>query len=569
MKKKLATLMAFCLILGGTGCDISALLGGGSSQESTQSEDSSVVESTDGLAYEQLLDKQAVKPIEAGATVTYTIDKELGDRNYMKLGYAADVDLYGEFVYSDLANPEKTVQECFYLEAGQTEFKQFLDAYRPNGIGLFEKRLQSITLKNITKKSGTVALNSVSVSDRDIPEFEREIYLERGGLKIGVDLALGGSITFVARTEYQGQTVDEILTQDGKIKYGINAKAEPGATLISSEANLVTIYDPGRQIQQSYYAEVGGSDDEATGANGYQRGYCFTDSSEGDWWSYNPVQAGDCADNPAQLIDYEMKNNEIYIKARPLDWGKGYASKWAGQYEKKARELGITVDDLGLVEGGVTTKSYMENWYTIKGNMLYVDNEFICWEGFTDMENIRMRTNEIPAFFPVHTLHTFVTYTGLKPWGGDTVSLFRATNPSSHSGGGNTQSASEDWFAWVNDEDFGMGLYVPNVDYYSYSKIHASNSKDVDKNKGAFACPTVTTPELMFNKAVPTSDYTSCYVFNACYTASVVMGRMKAYIPMGYQYVLAVDKLDTMRSNFGEIHKSNVITNESLDLWRN
>ena len=411
-------------------------------------------------------------------------------------------------------------------------------------------------------------MNAVSVADRDVPEVECEIYLERGGLKVGVDLALGGSLTFVARTDYKGQTVDEILTKDGEIKYGINAKAEAGAELISSEANLVAIYDPGRQIQQSYYAEVGGTDDKATGANGYQRGFCFTDSSEGDWWSYNPVQAGDCADNPAQLIDYEVKNNEIYIKARPLDWGKGYANKWAGQYEKKARELGITVDDLGLVKGGVTAKSYMENWYTIKGDMLYVDNGFICWEDFTDMENILTRPNEMPAFFPTHTLNTFVTYTGLKPWGGDTISLFRRTNPPAHSVSGNSQKGAEDWFAWVNEEDFGMGLYVPNVDYYSYSKINASNSKDSPHNVGAFTCPTVSTPALMRNKHVPTSDYTSCYVFNASYTASVVKGRMKVYTPTSYQYVLAVDKLENMRSNFYAIHESGLITNQSFDVWR-
>jgi hypothetical protein len=37
---------------------------------------------------------------------------------------------------------------------------------------------------------------------------------------------------------------------------------------------------------------------------------------------------------------------------------------------------------------------------------------------------------------------------------------------------------------------------------------------------------------------------------------------------MGYQYVLAVDLLDTMRSNFYDIHHSNLITNDSLDVWR-
>lgn len=563
MKKKLLAMLTLCCMMGGAGCDLTALLGGGTESPS----DSLTAEVTEELQFKQLLGGQERKTLAVGETVTFAVDTELGDKNYMKLLYDSNVNLYGEFVYSDLADPTKVVEECFYLGTESTEFKQFLDAYRPNGIGLFEKHLKSITLTNVDTKPGIVTLNEVGVADRDIPEVECEVYLHRNGLKIGVDLALGGSITFVARTDFNGQTVDEIITADGRIKYGVNAKAESGAELITSEANLVTIYDPGRQIQQSYYAEVGGTDDRATGENGYQRGFCFTDSSEGDWWSYNPVQAGDCADNPAQLIDYEVKDNQIYVKARPLDWGKGYANKWKGQYERKAEELGITVDDLGLVEGGVTCQSYMENWYTIKGGMLYVDNNFVCWEPFTDMNKITNRTNEIPAFFPVHTLHTFVTYEGASPWSGEIGGLKVHKNPPSH-GSGNHVGVKESWFAWVNDDNFGMGLYVPNVDYYAYSKINPNDTVDGIHNGGAFTCPTVSNPELMKNKAQPTSNYTSCYVFNACYTAPVVMGRMKAYTPMGYQYVLAVDQLDTMRSNFYDIHNSGIITNESLNVWR-
>ena len=542
----------------------------GSLQDSSATEDvssDSVKEETTENQFEQLLDAQAAKTVALGETVSYTVNRDLNDRNYMKLVFNSDMNLYGEFVYSDLADATKVVKEPFFLEAAETEFKQFLDAYRPNGIGLFEKRLQSITLKNVGNAVGTVTLQEVSVSDRDVPETECEIYIEKNGLKIGADLALGGSLTFVARTEYQGETVDEIIDANGNVKYGVNAKSEEGATLISSEANLITIYDPGRQIQQSYYAEVGGTDAQKTGANGYDRGWCYTDSSEGDWWSYNPVQAGDCADNPAQLIDYEITNGQIYVKARPMDWGKGWKDEWAGKYEQKAQELG-SIEALGLVKGGVTTKSYVENWYTIRGGMLYVDNEFIDWNGFTDMDTVKARSCEIPAFFPVHTLHTFVTYTGLGPWGGDTVGLFRHKNPDSHAAGGQQQIGSEDWFAWVNDDDFGMGLYVPNTDYYAYSKINTSASIDNPKNMGARTCPTVSDPALLKNKPKPTSNYTACYVFNACYTAPVVLMTMREYETMRYQYVLVVDQLNNMRDKFYDLHESNLITNETLDAWR-
>ena len=155
MKRKWIAPLVLCFMLGGTACDFSALLGGTGSNNS-ELENSSVVENTNELAYEQLLDKQAVKTIAAGETVTYTVDKRLGDRNYVKLNYAAEVDLYGEFVYSDLENPDKVVQECFFLEAGDTEFRQFLDAYRPNGIGLLYTKYREAEFRRKPRDSRVV-----------------------------------------------------------------------------------------------------------------------------------------------------------------------------------------------------------------------------------------------------------------------------------------------------------------------------------------------------------------------------------------------------------------------------
>lgn len=565
MKKKLlAWLTLGIMAVSACGCDLSSLLGGGGNDSQTSSSSSSSVEET--VKVEQLLGAQARKTIAAEETVSYTVNKDLNDRNYMILGFSTNVNLYGEFVYSDLADAKKVVKEPFFVKAGDTEFKQFLDAYRPNGVGLFEKRLQEITLKNLEETAGEVILKDVSVSDRQIPEFEREIYLEKNGLKIGADLMFGGTLTFVGRTDFQGQTVDEIIDKEGNIKYGVDAKSEEGAKHLSSEVNLVTIFDPGRQIQQSYYAEVGGTDDQKTGANGYDRGWCYTDSAAGDWWSYNPVQAGDCADNPAQLIDYEVTNGQIYVKARPMDWGKGWQENWANEYEKKAQELG-GIEMLGLVKGGVTTKSYAENWYTIKGGLLYVDNKFVDWNGFTDMDKITPRLNETPAFFPVHTLHTFVTYTGISPWGGDTAGLYRHENPESR-GNGQQLKPMEDWIAWVNEDDFGMGLYVPNVDRCTYSKITQTASKDAPHNQGAYNAPMVTNPQYLMNKPKPTSNYTACYVRNACYTAPVVMMTMKEYVTVQYQYAIAVDTLTGMREKFYALHEIEAIKNDSFGVWR-
>ena len=156
MKKKFLAMLTLCCMMGGVGCDISALLGGGNVGNSNEP----TSEATGELQFKNILGAQAKKSLAVGETFTITVDQDLGERNYVKLNYKADVNLYGEFVYSDLKDPTKVVQECFYLEAADTEFKQFLDAYRPNGIGLFDKHLKSITLKNVDTKAGGVTITT-------------------------------------------------------------------------------------------------------------------------------------------------------------------------------------------------------------------------------------------------------------------------------------------------------------------------------------------------------------------------------------------------------------------------
>ena len=111
MKKKLVAVLTLCCMLSGAGCDFSALLGG----ESTDSISDATSETVEGLQYQKLLDAQAKKTLAVGETATFKVDEDLGDKNYMKLAYSANVNLYGEFVYSDLKDPTKVVQECFYL----------------------------------------------------------------------------------------------------------------------------------------------------------------------------------------------------------------------------------------------------------------------------------------------------------------------------------------------------------------------------------------------------------------------------------------------------------------------
>jgi hypothetical protein len=105
----------------------------------------------------------------------------------------------------------------------------------------------------------------------------RMIFLDNGEVRIGMDLALGGAVTF------------------------ISSKDHPG--------NIINSADLGRQIQMSHYSgpwpfEVG-------------------DKKPNPAWGglgWNPIQTGDCYMNPAKVIEHRDDGKELYIKCIPMQW---------------------------------------------------------------------------------------------------------------------------------------------------------------------------------------------------------------------------------------------------------
>ena len=124
----------------------------------------------------------------------------------------------------------------------------------------------------------------------------------------------------------------------------------------------------------------------------------------------------------------------------------------------------------------------------------------------------------------------------------------------------------EEWFAWVNDEGFGVGVYIPNTDTFASGRSEASVLAKNIQNKNAARSPLAN--EYRYNKPERTSDYTSCYVTNTCYTAPVVNWTMKSYVPMEYTYVVSVDYVGVMRQQFKDIYESGTLTNETLSSWK-
>ena len=257
--------------------------------------------------------------------------------------------------------------------------------------------------------------------------------------------------------------------------------------------NLVNQADTGRLIQQSYY--------------GVQQNAEYTPGKyNGTTWAYNPVQGGDVKGNHSRIIDIVVTEYSVYVKSQPLDWAK----------------------DNSL------TPSYMENTYTVYSDRIQVDNRFVDFSDWTH----RYCHQELPAFYTVSYLSRFTLYNGTKPWTDDTMSYRDDLGFWGDSTYYNDctfllkNSNTETWCAWTNPgDDFGIGLYVPNVDSYLAGRHAFNNSKE------------------------STNGATN-------YVAPVNTILLTSFEALEYSYLISTGSVEEMRATFKE-HKD-FATNESL-----
>lgn len=259
--------------------------------------------------------------------------------------------------------------------------------------------------------------------------------------------------------------------------------------------NLVNKADEGRLIQQSYYG--------TSAIPGVYEPGEFNNAK----WNYNPVQGGDKYGNDSRIIDVVATGTSIYIKAQPQDW---------------------SLD-------GAITPSYMENTFILHDDYIEVKNRFVDFSGWKHP----LTTQEIPAFYTVSYLDSFAWYDGSEPWTGGELSYRGDLNfwgdPLYADDCTFTlrQSNTESWCAWVNtDDNFGMGVYVPNADVLLAGRLSYDGTKDADQGPCGYVAPL---------KKI----------------------QLVSYEPLEYSYLLTTGSIEEIRATFTE-HKD-FTANECLD----
>ena len=481
----------------------------------------------DGVLYKNKTNETA--SLTVGQEIEFKIDKEVQSNNFLTMDLSTDCNLLGYIHYTKTEDPATAHQEKIYIEAGATDFSMFLDAFRIGAFGAYEKTIEKITLKNVDKEAGSVKVNQIDISNRTYNNQEM-LYTQNEYLKIGASLAAGGSLCHV---ESLGRDVVEYIDREGFVRIEENVdqdavKADMGK-IVTDQVNMVNVYDLGREIQQSFYAHVSEEDGYAPDDDILYEGH----------FSYNPVQAGSAGDNQSQIIDYHVDENGIYVKCRPQDW----------------------------FLRNTQTDSYMESTYTFnEDGTLRVTNRFVNFAGFKNMESAYFGGQETPAIYIVHPLNYFYceTASGVihdpKLLGAmDTQSKTSADHEviGDYHYTLRSQEVPNDWFAFVNEKKFGLGIYMPKMDSLVASRGYTSTYYLQGYNSEYNAD--------IYNLSV--KRIPSMYVSNYNYCCPSVIRQMVDYVPFEYTFALYVGTVSEMKDTFAELKKDKEIPNDGIEAW--
>ncbi|MBQ8762675.1 MAG: InlB B-repeat-containing protein [Clostridia bacterium] len=498
----------------------------------------------------------------AVANNEYTFNYTTSSFNRYEITYYSDSYVRGIITFDD-----DTTEEFFLEPSNSGRFASYIDNFLANASHIGVK---SIKFTCLNKEFGKVELYSLTTISAAVPTNSVQ-YFENEKYKVGIDLAFGGVISYIecleGATDGQGNVMAARYTgTDGNTytKVDYKDKLPAGAIDTVESVNLINTWDRGRYLQQSYY----GTDQPPFVMGDYN----------GVPWNYNPVQGGNLKSTitnnggeASKVIDYRITGSQIYVKTRPLDWGKNSVDY---------------ADDPAW-----NTPSYMEAWYTFttdgKG-LIQGTCRFVDYSGYPS----NTTTQEFPALYTVEPLNHFVynEVTEENAWAA-TQDEFKADAYSSDTTTTGAQNiaepdfwgvlpsynqynpdgpvdpdivAHENWAAFTASEDkdsFGIGIYSPGVTDIHYGCFVAKYDENQYKAKGEQGAE-ADGGYIVAKNAGTEGSYTHVENYrhastldpavemNTSYIAPINTLTFDSYTPITYTYYVSTGTADEIREDF-------------------
>jgi len=170
---------------------------------------------------------------------------------------------------------------------------------------------------------------------------------------------------------------------------------------------------------------------------------------------WNPIQSGDVAENSSKILDSKVTNDSIYIKCIPMHW------------------------PLDNVPG----ECYFESFVKLNENTVQVHGRIVNQR--PDKTQYPAREQELPAVYTNAPYHRLITYRGKKPFTSDTLSTIHNHNfPETKSINWASWQATESWAALVNSNDYGLGVWNPDIQNFKGGYFGDASFKGGSKDMG-------------------------------------------------------------------------------------
>lgn len=213
--------------------------------------------------------------------------------------------------------------------------------------------------------------------------------------------------------------------ENDQIRVGINTDYGGAITYLAfkdnhgglvSTQNIVNNFDLGRQVQIALYG----------GPLNY--------SSSNPYWTnlgWNPIQVGDYYHNPSQVVSIDVQSNQLYAKTIPYQFA------------------------LNKVPGEAT----IEHWIRLEGSVVKVHAKITMAR--SDRTQYAARQQEFPCMYLNGDYHNIMYYKDGQPFTNGGLATDRLASPQTSFYG--DAYPTEPWMASVNDNHYGVGMYVPGI----------------------------------------------------------------------------------------------------------
>jgi hypothetical protein len=214
----------------------------------------------------------------------------------------------------------------------------------------------------------------------------------------------------------------------------------------------------------------------------------------------------------------------------------------------------------------IQANGYIEVTYYFQNGAVVVDNRYTDFSEFIGEWDIALHMQETPATYFVYPFNYFYCETkqgtifdpncSAQNGRSQEKTSLRADVTGEYFYSVNGKMVTDGWCAFVNQNKFGVGIYMPNADRYIASRGQISTNYFNEEDNTRYY------PEFFsFDDSQIVPSYST---INYSYINPSIIRKMVDFVPLEYTYALYIGDTDEMSEVFEALGEDGVVANEHL-----